>query len=195
VFPALDQPVLASLANAEDTIALRQHWPHIHLLLDHIQTGHVKVFSLPVVIQEPYSTGEFWSAGDWVRVCLFKLNMVARVRDNVRCHKWFFSLLLLREIYSMRNTKEIIIWKILEPVDFSRSIYLEFFKRYGLLGPLVFMASAHALFIVILYFTPALVIRKFMDILGYQYIHKQYQMKKLQAKLIQRVAVDVRLDS
>ena len=195
VFPAVDQPVLASLANAEDTIAMRQHWPHIHLLLDHIQTGPVQVFSLPVVIQEPYGTGEFWSAGDWVRVCLRKLNTVARVRDNVRFHKWFFTLLLLRELYSKRNTKEIIIWKILEPVDFSRSIYLEFFKLYGLLGPLVFMASAHAIFIMILYFTPALVISKFMDIMGYQYIHKQYRIKKLQARLIQRMPASERLDS
>jgi glycosyltransferase involved in cell wall biosynthesis len=196
VFPACNQPIFANLANAQDTIALRQHWPHIYLLLSHIQSKPIQVFTLPVVIQEPKGTGEFWAAGDWVRVCILKLNMISRVKDSFFSRNIFFSTLLFRELYSIRNIKEIILWKVLEPEDYSCNFYQEIFPKYALFGILRFMTLPHALFVLLIFLLPFSLIKKVMNLFNYQYIYKQYELNKLKKLAqIQRATDGERLNS
>jgi glycosyltransferase involved in cell wall biosynthesis len=196
VFPAVDQPILASLAQAKDTIKMRQHWPHIYVLMQHIQSNPVYVIQSPIVVQEPGGTGEFWTVGNWVRICLQKLNMISNVRHAFPNNRVFYVILLIRELYSKRNIKEIILWKALDPKDFNENIFQEVYSRYMLFGPLIFFTLVHFLFILFLYIIPASFVLNLMSIFGYRYIKNNYLSKMNEkASQLNRATNCDRLDS
>lgn len=176
VFPAALQPVFAGLSLAQG-----QPWPHLALLLRHLQCGHVQVFPAPIVSQAAGGAELFWKAGDWVHANLRKLNIVAEARRVTKDYRWFFNALILRELYSLGNMKNLIGWKIREPNDFFRKAFAVFIARYTLLGPLAFLAIGHSIFLLAMLATPTCAIRKLLHFVGKRHILDAYVTEK-QAK-------------
>jgi len=165
VFPAILQPVFAGLS-----LAQVQSWPHLALLLRHLQGGHIQVFSAPVVEQAGGGGALFWRMGDWVQISLRKLNIIAEARMVIKDPRWFFDVLVLRELYSLRNAKNLVLWKAIDPEDFCRRAFHEHVVRYSLLGPFSFCAAVHGIFLLGIYATPSSAMRLMLRLLGKQNI-------------------------
>jgi glycosyltransferase involved in cell wall biosynthesis len=158
-----------------------QSWPHIALFLRCLKRGRVRVFPDSVVKQCGGGNELYWNPGDWVRINLGKINIIAEARkiiSNMRC---FFYLLMFRELYSTRCIKSLIMWKILEPIDFRQKAFREFFSRYLLLGPFVLVATLHCVFLVLVFSTPSIIFHLIFHLAGKQDLLERHlhQKKKL----------------
>ena len=169
IYPSSLQETFAGLS-----ISQSQSWPHLAVLLRHIQTGRVQVFPLPVVGQAAGGVELFWNIGDWVLINLKKLNIIyeAKILDG-RFH-CFFDALFLRELYSLQSGKNLILWKILDPDNFHKYAYHEHAMRYRLLGLIRLLAIVHVLFLLLLYITPSALLRFLLRLIGKQRIVDSY---------------------
>lgn len=134
-----------------------QSWPHIALFLRHLKGGRVRVLPGSVVKQAAGGNELYWNPGDWVRISLRKINIIAEARKVMSNMRWFFYWLMLRELYSLEGIKSLILWKILEPTDFRHRAFREFSSRYLLLGPLASLATLHCAFLIIVMSTPSFI--------------------------------------
>lgn len=155
VFPAIVQPMLQEMEGMQEVIEKRLPWPHIYLFLKHIQAGNVQIFPDAVVKQAPPNNAQlFWSIGDWYNVNLLKISTISLVKKSIRGNLWFFYKLILRELYSLRNVKELLLWKFLEPVDFRRRSIKKIFPKYKCLGLVFLLSVPHALLSILLWLMP-----------------------------------------
>jgi glycosyltransferase involved in cell wall biosynthesis len=156
----------------------RQSWPHIALFLWHLKRGRVRVFPGSVVKQCAGGNELFFNPGDMVRIDIGKINIIAEARkvmSNMRC---FFYLLMLRELYSLRGIKSLILWKILEPTDFRHKAFREFFSRYLLLGPIALLATLHFAFLVVVFSTPSIIFHLIFHLAGKQDLVERHLAQK-----------------
>ena len=72
----------------------------------------------------------------------------------------------MRELYSLRNAKELVVWKIIEPQEFRRKSFSEHFERYILCGPLAFFVVGHCIYLSLLYIVPSRLLYGLLHILG-----------------------------
>jgi glycosyltransferase involved in cell wall biosynthesis len=153
-------------------------WPHLALFLRHFADGNFQVFPSPVVKQAASGAELFWNLGSWVRINLRKLNIIVGARIAIDDHSLFFNALLVRELYSLRNAKELLLWKALEPKDFYRQSFREHIERYRLFGFFQFVIIAHFTFMLLLYITPATVLLFALSLTGRQNVIENYISEK-----------------
>lgn len=173
IFPSVLQKEFAGL-----TIAQAQPWPHLALLLRHLQVGHFQVFTSPIVEQAAGGAELFWDMGDWAHINLRKMNIVAEARTVIKNFRWFFDFLLARELYSSTNLRILVLWKVLEPAGFFRNAFREHISRYALLGPLAFLAVFHSIFLLVLYITPSCVLPFILRLAGKQSSISTYNVNR-----------------
>jgi glycosyltransferase involved in cell wall biosynthesis len=184
VFPAIVKPKLQEMAGMQEVIEKRLPWPHIYLFLKHIQTGNVQIFPGAVVKQAPNNAQLFWNIGDWCYVNLLKISTISLVRKSINDNHWFFYKLMLRELYSLRNVKELLLWKLLEPVDFRRRLIKEIFPKYKLLGLVFLLSVPHALLSILLWLMPNCIYTIILKNVRSKEKNKNYKEKK---KLMERL--------
>ena len=142
-------------------------WPHLALFLRYIgNNGEIVVFSNPVVKQAAGGAVLFWRAGDWVRVNLKKIDIEIITKCEYSKLRWFYSLLILREFFSIRNIKNAVSWKVLESFDFNRYAIKEYSNRYRRLGLLSIFVTWHFLLLLLLRIIPARVFKLIFRLLG-----------------------------
>jgi hypothetical protein len=161
VFPAALRPQFLALS-LEDA----QPWPHLALFLRHLAAGPVHVFPIPVVNQAAGGKELFWHQGDWARINLMKLNIVAGARRAVNSYRWFSDTLILRELDSVTNLRALLSWKTYEPVDFQSTALAECMARYRLLGPMALLTAPHCTVLLVAYCTPVGVLRLLLRLTG-----------------------------
>lgn len=155
-----------------------QSWPHLALFLRHLQGGYIRVCSFPLVQQLAGGVELFWNQGDWVRVSLRKLNIIAEVRKASSHHRWFFSCLLLRELYFPAHLKNLVLWKVLEPKDFHDNVFREVMSRYLLMGPFAVFAPPHLVFLLSLWIVPSRWWRELVRLTGREKVVLHYIANK-----------------
>jgi uncharacterized membrane protein len=155
VFPAIVLPMLQEMEGMQEVIEKRLPWPHIYLFLKHIQDGNVQIFPDAVVKQAPPNNAQlFWSIGDWYSVNLLKISTISLVKKSISVNRWFFYKLMLRELYSLRNVKELLLWKFLEAADYRKRSIKEIFPKYKCLGLIFLLSVPHALLSIFLWIMP-----------------------------------------
>jgi glycosyltransferase involved in cell wall biosynthesis len=133
-----------------------QSWAHLALFLRFLAgDGGVTVFPLTVVRQAGGGRVLFWKADDWARVNLKKLNVIAALKAEKPTMRWFCKLLLLRELYSARSFREIVLWKALEGEDFDDNAFGQYGRRYARFGFFVIFVPFHLMLLAILRGAPA----------------------------------------
>ena len=149
IFPNTLQQTLSKL-----TLAQGQPWPHLALLLRQLNHGHIQILSTPIVTQAAGGAELFWKAGDWAHANLRKLDIIYATKIETNRNSYFYNRLSLREIYSIRNIKNLIAWKIREPNDFSSRAFYEVSSRYSFSGYLTFLTLPHFALLLTLLSTP-----------------------------------------
>ena len=155
-----------------------QSWPHIALFLRHLKGGRVRVFLDPVVNQKAGGSELYWNPGDWAIINLKKLNVIAEARKVHSKTRWFFDCLMLRELYSLKNIKELVLWRVLESTDFRHKAFREFFSRYLLLGPLALMASLHCALLIVVFIMPSISLHLLLRLAGKRGLVEFHQSQK-----------------
>jgi glycosyltransferase involved in cell wall biosynthesis len=156
-----------------------QTWPHLALLLRYVGSNEaVMVSTNPVVKQATGSSVLFWKAGDWGRVNLRKINIISAAGKESDAMRWFYHLLVLREFYSIRNIKELVLWKTLEPSDFNRTAIVEYTSRYLLLGGFAIFATLHYVLFLLVWGAPTQVLRFVLRRLGRGGLISEYMRLK-----------------
>ena len=150
-------------------------WGHLALLLRYVLTGNIYIFNAPVVIQAAAGPVLYWSPSSWPRVNIRKIDIISEVQTTSLLHSLFLSLLILRELYSVRNAKDLILWKLLESSDFSSSVLLHYIFRYGLVGPLAPLTVPHLIMISLLRIIPTVFIRGLLSCIGKHGLIAQYE--------------------
>ena len=157
-------------------------WPHLALFLRHFADGNFQVFPSPVVKQAGGGAELFWNLGNWVRINLRKLNIIAGARTAIGDHRLFFNALLVRELYSLRSAKELLLWKALEPEDFYSQSFREHIERYRLLGFFEVVIVAHFIYMLLLYITPTTMLLFTLRLSGKQNVIEKYISEKYAKK-------------
>ncbi len=178
VFPATVLPMLQEMKEMEEVIEKRMPWPHIYLFLKYIQTGNVQIFQEAVVKQSPNNVQLFWSIGDWYYVNLLKISAISLVKKSINENHCFFYGLMLRELYSLRNIKELLLWKLLEPVDFTTRSIKEIFPKYKFLKLLLLLSVPHALLTILLWLTPNCIYTRLLNNIAIKEKNHSYKEKK-----------------
>jgi glycosyltransferase involved in cell wall biosynthesis len=173
VFPRKMQKIYATFSAAQS-----QPWPHLALFLRHLHFGHVQVFSDPVVIQSAGGAELFWKSGDWVHVNLRKLNIVYELKKETIKYDYFYNKLILRELYSLTNIKNLIAWKIREPNDFSSRAFSELTSRYNFSGYLSLLSLPHFVLLLTLLSIPVHIIHFGLLLLNKSEILDKYIAEK-----------------
>ena len=144
-----------------------QPWPHVALFLRNLEVGCVRVFPVSIVKQAAGGSELYWNPGDWVSINLRKLNILSEARKEMHKIRWFFDFLMLRELYSLRTFKDLILWKVLDPVDFQRRALREFISSYRLLSPIGGIAtSLHCVGVFLALYTPSIVLEMIFYLSG-----------------------------
>jgi glycosyltransferase involved in cell wall biosynthesis len=149
IFPNTLQKTFSNLSLAEG-----QPWPHLALLLRQLNLGHVQIFSPPIVSQAAGGAELFWKAGDWVHANMRKLNIIYLTKNIDNRNTYFYNLMILRELYSNENVKNLIAWKIREPNDFSSRAFYELSSKYIFPGYLSFLSIPHFALLLFLLIMP-----------------------------------------
>lgn len=158
-------------------------WPHLALLLRYIGgNGAVMVCRSVVVKQAAGGAVLFWRAGDWVRVNLKKIDIGVVAKKECDTGRWFYSLLIMRELYSMGNIKNTFYWKVLEPCDFNRYAIDEYLTRYRAIGLLSIFVAGHFLLLLTMRTVSTHVFRFILRQLGRGFIISNYAVKKEEMK-------------
>ncbi len=149
VFSAALRPVLLGLS-LEET----QPWPHVALFLRHLARGAFRVFRRPVVHQAGAGRELFWRQGDWVKISLAKLNLIAGARRDEPGLEFYYDVLAARELYSARSLGDLARWRFFEPAEFRGDALGAHWARYRLLGASSVLAIPHGALLIALYATP-----------------------------------------
>ena len=156
-----------------------QSWPHLLLLLRYLgSNGAVMVYRNPVVMQAAGGSALFWKAGDWVRVNLKKINVILEAGKESETIRWFYDMLILREFYSARNIKELVLWKVLEPYDFNQNAIVAYSSSYLLPGVFAIFATLHCLLLLLVWGTPTQFLRFVLHRLGRRELVSEYMILK-----------------
>lgn len=131
-------------------------WPHLLILLQHLcDKKSIRVFSSPVVIQDALKGDSFWEINDWVSVNFTKIDVINAIKcSNTR--KYFFcKLLTLRELYSIRNLKDLYLCRIYNYMSFKVSTFGLFAHIYKGLGYFKLLSLPHHIYMIILLYLPS----------------------------------------
>jgi glycosyltransferase involved in cell wall biosynthesis len=173
VFPAALQPIFSGL-----TLTEGQPWPHVALLLRHLQSGAVRVYKAPTVHQAKGGSELFWNAGDWAYANLRKLDIISAVPPKSLQYSYFSYLLVLRELYSISNIKNILLWKAFEPKNYSKRALFAVVSRYRYSGYLAPLTLCHFLFMLTLAVTPKYLLNTIFSLLSGEDKLKKYLKNK-----------------
>ena len=155
-------------------------WPHLALFLRHLRGGRIKVLSDPVVTQAACGAKLYWDYASWVSICRKRLVIIAEERKEFKGFQWFPDCLILRELYSPTMLRQLVKWKILEPSDFYQRAFVEYTSWYRTLDPnLSMVASIHFIYFLTVFFTPHIVFRCLLRIMGKDTIGKYLSKKEL----------------
>ena len=140
---------------ADLTISQIESWPHIGLLMQQISNdGKYLVFNSPIVIQAPNENELYWHMGDWIKVNVCKIKIIAEAFKKRKTYFIFHIRLILREFYSYRNFKELTMWKILEPKSFYKDSLITYLKIYNLFSWFFILSLGHLVLLLILHLVP-----------------------------------------
>ena len=160
------------------SLAQIQPWPHVALFLRHLRLGNVRVFPAAVVAQAAGGAELFWSAEDLARITLRKVDIILEARAAIKSQWGFFTLLCLREMYSLPNIVTLVRWKVLEPKGFRRSAPGDYIERYARLGPLILLAAAHATLLLAAYLAPSWLTRSLLRLAGKDHLIAKYVARR-----------------
>jgi glycosyltransferase involved in cell wall biosynthesis len=169
IFPNSLQKIFSNLSLAQG-----QPWPHLALLLRQLNMGHVQIFSPPIVAQAAGGAELFWKAGDWVDVNMRKLNIIYMTKINDNRNTYFYNRMILRELYSSENLKNLFAWKIREPNDFSSRAFNELSSKYIFSGYLSFLSIPHCALLIFLLIMPDRLMKTALKLLNKESIKDLY---------------------
>jgi len=150
IFPGELRDVFAKL-----TVSQIESWPHIGLLMQQLSNeGDYLVSHAPIVNQAANGNELFWQSGDWVKVNVCKIKITAEAFKNKKTDYNFHLRLMLRELYSYRNFKELTMWRILEPKSFYKESFSTYFKVYKLLKLFNILSAGHLVLLLVLHLVP-----------------------------------------
>lgn len=170
IFPAKFRTKLFSMSVQET-----QSWPHIALFMRHVIEGRVRVFTNTVVKQCAGGNELYWNPGDWVKINLGKINLIAETRSVIGKFNWFFDLLILREMYSLGRVKDLICWRLFEENNFKNEVINLYKPRYLLLGPFSIFLSMHLFFILLIFVVPSFLLSMALSLIGKRHILEDYR--------------------
>lgn len=175
VFPGEIRDVFSNLK-----ISQIESWPHLGLLMYQLSTeGNYFVYDSPVVIQAPNGNQLFWDIGDWIKVNLCKIKIVFYSNFEKSIPNNFQLILMLRELYSVRNIKEMIMWRILEPKSFYKDSFIGFFKIYRLFHYFAFFTLGHLVLLSLLHGIPARLLKLLLVLTKKnRFLNVYYEIKK-----------------
>ena len=150
IFPGELRDIFAKL-----TVSQIESWPHIGLLMQQLSNeGDYLVSHAPIVNQAANGNELFWQSGDWVKVNVCKIKITAEAFKNKKTDYNFHLRLMLRELYSCRNFKELTMWRILEPKSFYKESFSTYFKVYKLLKLFNILSAGHLVLLLVLHLVP-----------------------------------------
>ena len=149
VFPGSMRDALVSLPPESS-----RPWPHVALLLRHVATSGLLVCPAPLVRQAGAGKVLFWKQGDWMRVQLRMLDIVAGAGETMGRLSGFYHGLILRQLYASDALKGMMYWRFFEPADFRQSAVAEYVRRYRLLHWRAPLALGHAVMLAITWCLP-----------------------------------------
>ena len=157
IFPSSIKHVFGKLACNNYVENNKMPWPHLYLFLYYcLQTPvNIKIINESIVKQSPNINNNQWKIGDWYSINLYKLNTIALVQKEIKKSRLYFLLLFIRELYSYKNFKDLVLWRIIDFDDYKSRIINELISRYRLLGKYSFFAIIHLILVIILIITPS----------------------------------------
>jgi len=162
IFPGELRDIFAKL-----TVSQIESWPHIGLLMQQISNeGDYLVSHAPIVNQAANGNELFWQAGDWVKVNVCKIKITAEAVKNKKTDFNFHLRLMLRELYSYRNFKELTMWRILEPKSFYKESFSTYFKIYNLLKLFSILSLGHLVLLLALHLVPNPILKAVLVLLN-----------------------------
>lgn len=143
-------------------------WPHIGFFVSYLLKNQaVAVYSPCVVIQDALNCGYYWDIDDWVLVNSTKINVINSIQNFTVFNYLFCRLLALVELYSSRNIKELLLWRIIKP-DIYNQLALRAYKLiYKSFDFAILFCLPHFIYISLISALPRGVIKWFL----YQYGH------------------------
>lgn len=162
VFPGNLRDIFTKL-----TVSQIESWPHIGLLMQQLSNeGDYLVSSLPIVNQAANGNELFWQAGDWVKVNVCKIKITAQAFQSKKTDFNFYLRVMLRELYSYSNFKELTMWRVLEPKSFYKESFSTYLEIYNLLSLFRIFSIAHVILLSLLHLVPNLVLKAILFLLN-----------------------------
>jgi glycosyltransferase involved in cell wall biosynthesis len=155
-----------------------QPWAHLAIFLRHISSGFTKIIIKPMVAQAAGGYNLYWSPRDWALINLKKINIIHRAKIEINKNCFFYNLLMLRELYSLKALKAVILWKALESKFNWREANREYILSYQLVGILSFLCIFHYLFILFIIITPQSIVKLLFRICGRYHILDKHRAVK-----------------
>ena len=157
----------------------KRQWPHVALFLRHIQSRGVLALLSPVV-RQGVGNALSWRADTWAQINLNKLNIVYEAMRGGEVPRVYARALMLRELYSIRNLKSMISWKVLESRTFS---FREYANRYEFFGFAAWLVALHALILSLVAATPSGFYDVLLAVTGHSRTRKAYSAYQHDATL------------
>jgi glycosyltransferase involved in cell wall biosynthesis len=161
------------------TFSSLEGWPHLALFSRHLlSAGSVAVYRNAVIEQAAGPGALFWKANEWAQVNLRKISLLAALKRENVSHRFFLSLVILRELYAPDTMKNLVLWKVLEAADFYRNAIREYFRLYRSLGVASVFGTLHCLFFLLIFCTPSHFLRFLLYLLGRRKTISEYEHRK-----------------
>lgn len=158
IFPSSIKHVFNNLNYNNYVINNKMPWPHLYLFLYYYLSFpvNIKIINESIIKQSPNSTNNQWKIGDWYCINLYKLNTISLVQQEINKSKLYLLSQFLRELYSYKNFKDLVLWRIVDTADFKNKIINELISRYRLLGVYSFLVTFHLFLVFILLIIPSI---------------------------------------
>jgi glycosyltransferase involved in cell wall biosynthesis len=162
IFPGELRDTFAAL-----TISQIESWPHIGLLMQQFSSdGDYLVSHAPIVIQAANENELFWHAGNWVKVNVCKIKITAEAWKKNKTDHIFHLGVMLRELYSYTNLKELTLWRVLEHESFYKDSFPTYFKVYSSLKLFRIFSAGHLFALTVLHLVPTRMLKLILVVLN-----------------------------
>lgn len=178
IFPRSAVTVLQTLG------ADARPWPPIICMLIFVarQSAKVHILHATPILQAKGGALLFWNAGDWARVCLSKLLILAKADAATSGLYLFHRALMLRELYNIPNLGVLIAWKLYEPADFNAHALRTCWDVWYQTGALIPLVLPHILFMIIIRILPHSFLALLFKLACCGHFIGRYAQRKLQSQ-------------
>jgi glycosyltransferase involved in cell wall biosynthesis len=153
-------------------------WPHLAIFLRHISFGSTKIIKTPIVAQAAEGYRLYWEPRDWVLINLKKIDIIHGAAVAMNKKILFYNSLILRELYSLKGLKSLVLWKVLQENFDWREANTEYKCRYLFAGSLSFLCIFHYFIILSIAITPQNFLILFFRICGFHHVLVRHRAVK-----------------